>query len=120
MRVRKTKGRRGSSSTGGSRARERPEQEGRRAAYEAPPSVLALLRGTWAKRQHLTEREREAIFSMLTRAQTAPLSEKQIDYAQTIGKGVGVGYDDPAFDAASVIGPAKQPWGPLPLKPPGR
>lgn len=77
------------------------------------------------------------ILSFLQRIQGAPLTEPQKSAAIAIGRGVGVGYDDPAFDdppEASEAPPVHtdprplggsralrpQPWGPLPLRPPGR
>jgi hypothetical protein len=94
----------------------------RPATYDAPPSVLALLRTTWGRRDRLDAKESAIVRSFLERVQARPLTEAQLQLARTIGKRVGVGYDDPAEEAP--IAPtgvrAAQPWGVLPLKPPGR
>lgn len=119
MRTRKAKGRRGMVAAGGGRAQHRGESYERRAPYEPAPAVLALLRGTWEKRAVLDAREREAVWSMLQRIREGALTDRQIAYARDIGKRVGVGYDDPALDAPRVSD-RTQPWGPLPLKPPGK
>lgn len=85
---------------------------------QAPDNILALLRATWAKRQHLTDRERSIIFSCLRRAEKGALSPAQLDAAKAIGKSLGVGFDDPPVEAPNAK--TAHPWGPLPLKPPGR
>lgn len=94
----------------------------RPAAFDAPPSVLALLRTTWGRRDRLDAKERAIISSFLERVQARPLTEAQLELAKTIGRRVGVGYDDPAEEApiAPAGARAVQPWGALPLKPPGR
>jgi hypothetical protein len=138
LRTRKTKGRRGSTSTGGSRGQTRHDVENqRRAPYEAPPSILALLRGIWSRRAEINARERDMIWSFLQRAREAPLSDRQLDAAAKIGAAHGIGFDDPRledppgplgtppphtdprpFGGSRALHP--QPWGPLPLRPPGR
>lgn len=107
----------------GLQARERAAAvNDRPAAFDAPPSVLALLRTTWGRRDRLDAKESAIVRSFLERVQARPLTEAQLQLARTIGKRVGVGYDDPAEEAP--IAPtgvrAAQPWGVLPLKPPGR
>lgn len=94
----------------------------RPAVYDVPPSVLALLRTTWGRRDRLDAKEREIVRSLLERVQARSLTEAQLELAKTIGRRVGVGYDDPAEEApiAPAGARAAQPWGALPLKPPGR
>ena len=111
---------RGPNSTGGAaRIARAPSENTRSADFVAPPSALALLRAVWGKRHLLDQREREIISGALNRLHSGPLSERQEAAAVAIGKSVGVGYDDPAFDSPSRV-PAPNPWGPRPLKPPGR
>jgi hypothetical protein len=103
-----------------------------RPKYEAPANVLALLRSTWSKRDLLTERERGAIWDFLARSRSGPLTDRQLAYAVDIGRSVGIGFDDdvpapieqpPAHTDPRPFGGSRarpaQPWGPLPLRPPG-
>jgi hypothetical protein len=122
MRTRKTKGRKGSTASGGGRSRiHRETVSDRRARYDAPPALLALLRATWTKRNLLAPKAREMIASFLRQAQAGPLTDKQIDAAAAIGQSVAVGFDDPRLDEPAVDAGSKvQPWGPLPLRPPTR
>ncbi len=92
------------------------------APYDAPPSALALLRGTWGRREYLDAKEREIVSSLLTRTRTRALTEAQLELAKKIGRRVGVGYDDPADEAPirDACFVPLQPWGALPMKPPAR
>lgn len=78
--------------------------------------MVALLRNVYAKRERLSVREREMIHSFLGQVQKRTLTPPQIEAAKAIGRSLGVGYDDPTLDEPA----APQPWGTLPLKPPGR
>ena len=107
----------------GPQARERAAAvNDRPAAFDAPPSVLALLRTTWGRRDRLDAKEREIVRSFLERVLARPLTEAQLQLAKEIGRRVGVGYDDLTEEApiAPAGARATQPWGALPLKPPGR
>lgn len=117
----------GKNSTGGTRKALKPETENtRRARYEPPVGVVALLRGVWAKREHLMPATREMIASLLRQVQAGPLSERQVAAAVSGGAKLGVGYDDPALDdgAPEVKPPpgvvSVQRWGVLPMRPPTR
>lgn len=117
--------RQGKNSTGGTRpkARPEPEQDGRPAAFEAHPALLALLRSTWGLRRHLTGHAYSIIERCLARVQSGPLSDAQLEAAKSIGASVGVGYDDPAYDDPPVApeGVVKvERWGALPKRPPSR
>lgn len=107
---------------GAGRGKDRSSSEVFRPKVTAPEAQLALLRGAWSKRDLLTDREREIVWSFLRTAEHRALSPAQIATAQDIGRRVGIGYDDPAFDdpSATSTSPSAQPWGPLPLRPPGR
>jgi hypothetical protein len=123
MRTRKTKGRRGSTATGGSRqvARRDEINDWRAAApYEPEPAVLALLRATWGRRDRLADYERTRIWSFLRWIEQKALTPAQLESAKRIGASVGVGFDDPTLDAPEPTTKPVQPWGPLPLRPPGR
>ena len=87
--------------------------------------MLALLRAIWARRDEIGARERDMIWSFLQRAQAAALSDRQLDAAAKIGAAHGIGFDDPRLEdppepSDTSRRPAPQPWGPLPLRPPGR
>ena len=121
MKTRKARGRRGSTATGGSRAHlQRDRENTRPARYEPPPAVIALLQSTWSKRLLLSDKQRELVFSLLRQAHERPLSDRQLDVAAKIGASVQVGFDDPRLDDPSPPTRSVQPWGPLPLRPPGR
>lgn len=110
-----------SSSTGGGRPRLPVYRPPRPAPFEPHPAVLALLRSTWAQRDRLTTTSRDIVRSFLQQARTRALSDRQLDVAAKIGASVQVGFDDPRLDdPAPTKAPRVQPWGPLPLKPPGR
>jgi hypothetical protein len=108
----------GKNSIGGSRPRASAEPDGRPAPYEPAPNVVALLRGAYARRAHLTAYERGVVLSLLQRVRVGHLSAPQLEFAKAIGKSVGVGFDDPPAPPAFVV--TAQPWGPLPKKPPRR
>lgn len=119
---------RGRNSTGGARPTIRREAVNERPApFEPDDRVAALLRAIWSRRAELTTSSRELVFSLLGQARTQPLTDKQLDAAATIGRQLGIGFDDPRLDdtptsPATPVPPARavQPWGPLPLRPPGR
>lgn len=126
--------RRGQNSTGGTRKPLRnPFPDGRPAAYEPPPAMVALLRSIWEKRSLLSANQRNAVHDWLQRVQRGPLTEPQTAWAVRIGASLGIGYDDPAFDdppstaSASRRAPLMpagvlrvERWGALPAKPPGK
>lgn len=110
----------GKNSTGGSRPIVHREAVNDWAVgYEPQPSVLALLRGIWGKRDLLDASDRAKVWGFLRWVEKKALTPAQLESAKRLGSSVGVGFDDPALDdpapATSV-----QPWGPLPVRPPGR
>lgn len=110
-------GHRGQNAIGGTRKLVRhPTVNESTARYEAPPSTLALLRAIWAKREQLRPDLGGMIHGFLQRAREAPLTPKQLQTAIGIGRDLGIGYDDPAFEGPCRV----EMWGPLPKKPPGR
>lgn len=79
-------------STGGTRPRLHREAVNERAgSYEPDPSIVAMLRRTWARREILRDRERVMIHSFLQRVRVAPLSQAQWDTATSIAERVSKG-----------------------------
>ena len=101
------------------RSRERSD-DFYRPPYEPSPSTLALLRATWGRRDRLDPRERDMIWSFLQRIRGGPLTQPQLEAAVRIGASIGIGHDAPEETNDVSRRPAPQPWGPLPLRPPGR
>lgn len=110
---------RGQNSTGGAPRKLRYDPDERRVPVEAPPSTLALLRGIYALRRRLEPRELEKIESFLQRARSRALTPAQLAAAIQIGRSVGVGYDAPDTAGDPPTTSSAQPWGPLPMRPPG-
>lgn len=121
---------RGHHSTGGGRGRIRQDAErpvDASLCYEGPhPAVRALLNSIWAKRQHLESRSRDFIGDMRKRIESWPMTDRQLQWARSIGRSLGIGFDDPAFEpvqAASCVSAGArvlkvERWGALPATPP--
>jgi hypothetical protein len=52
--------------------------------------------------------------------QHAALTPRQLESAVALGRRLGIGHDAPEEPGDRPRVPAPQPWGPLPLRPPGR
>lgn len=92
------------------------------ATFEPDPRVLALLRTIWARRDEIrTQSTKNMIHSFLSQSQRRRLTDAQLDAAANVGRSLAIGFDDPRFDEPTEPAktPTAQPWGPLPLKPPG-
>lgn len=91
------------------------------APYVPIPEEVGLLRATWVKRKHLSEREREMVHAFLLRSQRRPLTEKQRIALGNIARQVGAVYEEPFELPRPPEGAVSiQPWGVLPKAPPGR
>lgn len=111
----------GNAATGGARRAPRPhDPDERPAPYEPPPHEAALLRAIWARRGELSGRCRELVHGYLQRLQRRALTSAETTTAAEIGRRLGIGYDAPDEPGDVARRPAPQPWGPLPLRPPGR
>lgn len=114
----------GRGAVGGTRpVEQRPFVNERAAAFEPDPRVAAALRSLWGRRRDIRSGERALVFSFLRQAQRRILSGPQLAAIATIAERLRVGFDDPRNDDPAAMEPKRrspQPWGALPLKPPGR
>lgn len=111
----------GNVSTGGARRAPRPrDPDERPAPFEPPPHEVALLRAIWARRDELSARGRKLVHGYLQRLQRRALTAAEIGAAVGIGRTLGIGFDAPEEPGDRPRREASQPWGPLPLRPPGR
>lgn len=98
----------------------RRERGERPVAFEPPPHEVALLRGIWGQRHQLSASTRGLVAVYLERVQRRPLTAAELAAAVAIGQRLGIGFDAPEEPGDRARRPAPQPWGPLPLRPPGR
>jgi hypothetical protein len=115
-----TRHHRGQNATGGARPAQRFDPDSRLADVGPVASDVGLLQATWAKREHLDERERELVQSLLLVASQRPLSVGQRDIAQKIANCVGAVYEGPLEPVVPAGAVSVQPWGTLPKAPPNR
>lgn len=109
----------GRNGTGGSRPKARREVYEGRVSVGPIAAEVGLLRALLAKK--LDPRERAMASSMLRRAESEPLTERQRAWLEREAKAYGAVYEGPDVPATPPPGcVGVESWGLLPSKPPRR